>query len=232
MPWKLQKMMIKTNTHSKMTVDGALARYKARFHKIHLTISAANDVMNDKPNDILLIEDNDVMNDKPNDMARLNAPSQVPSIPQPHISAAEINRSKQIQTSQQRFHHFHESASAELVEDCNRLNRCDVDGPQQVKVIEFTNGWQLIESLSGGQPYYHHPKSDGFPRAVSTTSVPKDCIEKPKVRTVRHQDQGSAFVKPPHPSLYSKSLGSTPIVTNAYSVSGSFLSNTINTYLV
>ena len=32
------------------------------------------------------------------------------------------------------------------------MNEIDVTGPMEVKVVEFVNGWQLIDSLSTGMP--------------------------------------------------------------------------------
>jgi len=111
------------------------------------------------------------------------------------------------------------------------MNEIDVDGPQEVNVVEFANGWQLIDSLSSGLQYFHKPSTSEQP-SQTIRRIPEECKEESKIREERTQPQGSTFAKPPDPLLYSADLESLPIVTNAYLVSGDFLRNTVHTYLV
>jgi len=112
------------------------------------------------------------------------------------------------------------------------MNAVDVDGPQEVKVVEFANGWQLIDSLSTGQQYFHKPAQSKECPSQTSRRIPAECKEQNLVRAERTQPQGSTFAKPPDPLLYSPKLESIPVVTNAYLVSGDFLRNTVHTYLV
>ena len=47
---------------------------------------------------------------------------------------------------------FHDNASDALLNKVEEMNEIDVTGPMEVKVVEFVNGWQLIDSLSTGMP--------------------------------------------------------------------------------
>lgn len=127
---------------------------------------------------------------------------------------------------------FHDNATDSLLSAVDKMNEIDVDGPQEVNVVEFANGWQLIDSLSTGQQYFHKPAQSKELKSQTSRRIPAECKEESKVREERTQPQGSTFAKPPDPLLYSPKLESIPVVTNAYLVSGDFLRNTVHTYLV
>merc|ERR1719295_2578167 len=127
---------------------------------------------------------------------------------------------------------FHDNASDALLDKVEQMNEIDVTGPMEVKVVEFVNGWQLIDSLSTGIQYFYKPRAGESCPAKTSRSVPVECKEERKVREERSQPQGSTFAKPPHPALYSTDLRCIPLKTNAYIVSGEFLNNTVHSYLV
>jgi len=112
------------------------------------------------------------------------------------------------------------------------MNEIDVTGPMEVKVVEFVNGWQLIDSLSTGIQYFYKPRTGDSAPAKTSRSVPAECKEERKIREERSQPQGSTFAKPPNAQLYSRDLRCIALKTNAYTVSGEFLNNTVHSYLV
>ena len=48
---------------------------------------------------------------------------------------------------------FHDTASESLLNVVEEMNEIDVSGPMEVRVVEFVNGWQLIDSLSTGSSH-------------------------------------------------------------------------------
>jgi len=127
---------------------------------------------------------------------------------------------------------FHDTASESLLNVVEEMNEIDVSGPMEVRVVEFVNGWQLIDSLSTGIQYFYKPRGGDSLPAKTSRSVPAECREESAVREERSQPQGSTFAKPPDPALYSRDLRCIPLQTNAYTVSGEFLNNTVHSYLV
>eukprot|EP01083_Nonionella_stella_P287645 979189_1 len=65
MTWKLTKMIIKIDEHSKLKVDDAVLQYKQRFNKLNMAITTVHGIGN---NDVLLIENDDEMNDQIRDI--------------------------------------------------------------------------------------------------------------------------------------------------------------------
>jgi len=127
---------------------------------------------------------------------------------------------------------FHDNASDALLDKVEQMNEIDVTGPMEVKVVEFVNGWQLIDSLSTGIQYFYKPRLGESSPAQTSRQIPAECKEERKVREERSQPQGSTFAKPPDSRLYSRDLRCIPLKTNAYIVSGEFLNNTVHSYLV